>query len=174
MSIAKKIKQGLFSADWIAALCIVSMNFNCQQGEKKPADDTTVSTDIDSLRAWVEIPEGCRAAWFVRAMGAQGARSAPGPTDYALYALVKCMPPDWAARLKGECAPVELDEAALPVDTACAKLLGILDANRKSVAGDNVYLKGMAVDIEKIARHPFSHGVGLIMDSTLLVIANTQ
>jgi hypothetical protein len=162
-----------FSGRIIAMLCAVAIAMQCQP-QAKTTDRTAVSTSADSLKTYVEIPGSVQATWFILARGNQKTRSVPGPTDYELYALVECKSQEFIAQLKNECAPVDLDEGLLPVDTACAQVIGLLAANRKAIVGDKVYLKGTALDIGKMVRRPLSGGIGLIMGSTVLLIANTM
>lgn len=131
-----------------------------------------VSQNADSLAEYFTIPNGSECKWLIKPMGEMNPR-VPGPTDYELSALIHFPDNSFIEQLAADCPAIEELDDGIPIDAQTYNLLGM-----ESIPGGKNYngkmiQNGRAINMDSKIQNPFSNGVGLIINPTLLFVTAT-
>jgi len=150
---------------------LLSINGCKNKGESKEIEKPAISSSIDSLRAYVELPAIETVRWIYRPMGEQSAFSI-GPQDFELLVYSPSVPALTRQYIEKNLAPNETDSESVTIDSLTAKLLG-MDTSSLETEGELYIVNGTVYNARPLIRH-LTSGVIILTDSILLVIAGTS
>jgi hypothetical protein len=168
------MKIRLFSCTYLVIFALLLSCSNSKK-DKNPLHKIKIMNDSRGLGLFITMPDSFIGSclWFVKPIG-QISRT-PGPIDYELYALVSLKNATQLQAIMSSLSKLDTYEEGLPIPNAYADSLHIQSDNILGKKDGTTYLNVKeSFNVSPLIHYPYKNGLGVLINSSLLIIAGTM